>query len=268
MSDGRSARRLVIWALAAATTTACITTPLGRTQLSFFPEAELESQASALYEQMRSEQPISKDEGRTNFVLCVANAVTSALPAGSPEHWQVTLFEDDSANAFALPGAKIGIHTGLLDVATNQDQLAAVIGHEIAHVLERHANARASNEAAAGLAISGVSSVLGGSPTEQQALAQVLGIGAQYGALMPFGRGHESDADLLGLDLMEDAGFDPRQSVDLWKNMAKASQGQPPEWASTHPSHGTRIEDLTRRMPRAMARYQRAQEAGRRPHCK
>lgn len=260
-----SARLLGGWLFAAA---ACTTTPLGRTQLSLFPEAELETQAAAMYDQMRSEQPVSKDEARTNFVLCVSNAIMSALPPGSPVRWQVTLFEDDSANAFALPGAKIGVHTGLLDVAPNQHQLATVIGHEVAHVLEHHANARASNQMAAGLAIGAASTALGGNAADQQALAQVFGLGAQFGALMPFSRSHESDADLLGLDLMADAGFDPRESVDLWQNMAAASQGQPVEWLSTHPSHGTRIGNLTKRMPRAMARYQRAQEAGRRPCCK
>ena len=267
MSIARPARLYCGWLLAAAAA-ACTTTPLGRTQLSLFPETDLENQASALYEKMRSDQPISKDEARTNFVLCVSNAITSALPPGSPTRWQVTLFEDDSANAFALPGAKIGVHTGLLDVAVNPDQLATVVGHEVAHVLEHHANARASNQAAAGLVIGIGTVALGGSAAEQQTLAQVLGLGAQFGALMPFSRRHESDADLLGLDLMADAGFDPRQSVELWRNMAAASRGQPIEWLSTHPSHGRRIQNLTQRMPRAMARYQQAQEAGRRPHCR
>jgi predicted Zn-dependent protease len=236
--------------------------------LALFPEAALETQASALYEKMRNEQTVSKDGDRTNFVLCVSNAITNALPASFPTRWQVTLFDDDSANAFALPGGKIGVHTGLLDVAENQDQLATVIGHEVAHVLEHHANARASNQLAAGMAITFGAVALGETQEEQRALAQVFGLGAQFGALMPFSRSHESDADLLGLDLMADAGFDPRESVDLWQNMAAASQGQPVEWLSTHPSHGTRIANLTNRMPRAMARYQRAQQAGRRPYCK
>jgi predicted Zn-dependent protease len=267
MSAADRAYRLAPLLLAAA---ACTTTPFGRTQLTLVSESHLESQASALYEAMRTQQPISHDDSKRSLVLCVANALTAVLPPGSPRRWEVTLFEDDSANAFALPGAKIGVNTGLLQVAQNQDQLAAVVGHEVAHVLERHANARASNRLAAEFAV-GVSTVaIGGtaSTAEQQALAQVLGLGAQFGALLPFSRSHESVADKFGLDIMADAGFDPRESVQLWRNMAAASHGQPLEWISTHPSHQTRIADLRERMPRAIERSRRAQEAGRRPHCK
>lgn len=258
--------RRIAPAIALAMLAACTTTPFGRTQLMLFSEAQLESDATALYDQMLSEQPISRDEAKRNLVLCVANAVTSALPPGSPQHWQVTLFEDDTANAFALPGAKIGVHTGLLEIAQNPDQLATVIGHEVAHVLEHHGNARASNQAVAQMVV-GAASVAAAGSEELAMAAGVLGIGAQYGVLLPFSRSHESIADKFGLDIMADAGFDPRESVKLWQNMAAASQGAPPEFLSTHPSHTTRIADLQRRIPKAMARYRRAQEAGRRPHC-
>ena len=262
--------RLTLALVALTVATACVTTPLGRRQFTLYPEAELEAQAAAVYDQMRSEQPISRDQATIDYVLCVSNALTAALPPGSPRRWEVTLFEDDTANAFALPGGKIGVHTGLLRVAKTQDQLATVIGHEIAHVLELHANARASQKVLAGIAIEGATAAIAGDQPseEQEALAQVFGLGAHYGAVLPFGRSHETDADLLGLDIMADAGFDPRQSVVLWRNMAAASQGQPLEWMSTHPSHGSRIQRLEERIPDALPRYQLAQEAGRRPHCK
>ena len=96
----------------------------------------------------------------------------------------------------------------------------------------------------------------------------LLGVGAQYGILMPYGRSQESEADLLGLDLMADAGFDPKESVDLWINMGKASRGKTPEFLSTHPSHGTRIEDLKKRMPSALRKWNRAQTQGKRPQCR
>ena len=268
----RALDRSLVAALAlGALATGCIVTPSGRTQLALYPEATLEAQATALYDDMLANQPISQDETARNLVLCVSNAITSTLPAGSPQYWQVTVFEDDTANAFALPGGKIGVHTGLLRVADNPDQLAAVIGHEIAHVLERHANARASNQAALEIAVSAGTEAVGAasdmSTAEVDALGQVFGLGAQYGAILPYSRSHESIADEFGLQLMATAGFDPRESVDLWRNMAAASQGQPLEWMSTHPSHGTRIEQLSAEMPRAMELYRRAQEAGRRPHC-
>ena len=249
---------------------ACVTTPYGRQQLELFPEAQLESQASALYAEMRETRPLVSSGAQLDTVLCVTVAVTAALPPGSPTHWEVTLFEDETPNAFALPGAHIGVHTGLLEIARNPDQLAAVIGHEVAHVLERHSNARASNAMAAGLVVAVGTEVLagGGAGANQQVVAQALGLGAQVGALMPFSRSHESVADWFGLEIIADAGFDPRQSVALWKNMEAESKGQPLEWLSTHPSHGTRIVDLEARMPAAFARYQRAQALGRRPDCR
>jgi len=267
LGSARSAAPLALLCLVVGLA-ACTQTPFGRMQLSLIPEAELESQATALYDQMLTEMTISKDEAKRNFVLCVSNAVTTSLPAGSPTRWQVTLFEDDTANAFALPGGKIGVHTGLLKVAQNQHQLAAVIGHEVAHVLERHASARASNQAALQVVIGTTAAATIQDP-EQQAAAVAMGLGlSEVGVLMPFSRSDESIADKFGLDLISDAGFDPRESVQLWRNMAAASQGQPIEFLSTHPSHSTRIADLSRRIPKAMVRYQRAQEAGRRPHCK
>ena len=141
-----------------------------------------------------------------------------------------------------------------------------MIGHEIMHVIERHANARASSGALAQLGI-GIGAIVlgGGTPEGQQQMAQILGIGAQFGAMMPYSRSHETDADLFGLDLMADAGFDPRQSVELWKNMARAGGAAPPEFMSTHPSHSTRIADLEQRLATAMPRYERARAAGRRP---
>lgn len=248
---------------------ACVTTPYGQQQLELFPAAQLENQASALYQEMREKRSVVSGGAQLDTVLCVALAVTAALPPGSPTHWDVTLFEDETPNAFALPGGRIGVHTGLLQVARNSDQLAAVIGHEVAHVLERHSNARASNAMAAGLVVVVGTEVLAGSGSgaNQQVVAQALGLGAQVGALMPFSRSHESIADWFGLEIMADAGFDPRQSVELWKNMEAESEGQPLEWLSTHPSHGTRIADLEARIPAAFARYQRAQALGRRPDC-
>jgi predicted Zn-dependent protease len=179
----------------------------------------------------------------------------------------VTLFEEPSPNAFALPGGKIGVHTGLLTVASNQSQLATVLGHEVAHVLAEHGNERISTAYATQTGLSVVESISGApSPTKSQLLG-LLGVGAQVGVLLPFGRAQEREADQLGLDLMARAGFDPTQSVALWRNMAKAGGGEPPEFMSTHPSHGTRIQDLEARMPGAVLLETGARERGRRPRC-
>jgi predicted Zn-dependent protease len=177
------------------------------------------------------------------------------------------VFEDDTANAFALPGGKIGVHTGLLEVAKTQDQLAAVLGHEVSHVLAGHSNERVSAEFAAQAGMAALQAVADASnPMHGRALA-LLGTGAQVGILLPYSRAHESEADLMGLDLMARAGFDPRQSIALWRNMASAGGGQPPEFLSTHPSHQTRIRDLEARIPQALPLQEQARARGRRPAC-
>lgn len=170
-------------------------------------------------------------------------------------------------NAFALPGEKIGVHKGLLRVAQNQHQLATVIGHEIAHVRANHANERVSQEFAMQQSINLLAAV--GDPNSQagRTLFGILGLGAKYGVLMPYNRLQESEADLVGLDIMAQAGFDPAQSIDLWLNMDNAGAVQPVEFLSTHPSHGTRIQSLQQRLPTATAMREQALAAGRRPNC-
>jgi len=202
-------------------------------------------------------------------VQCVADALVRALPPEQrqAENWQIRVFRDDSANAFALPGGYMGVNTGLLEVARNQDQLAAVIGHEITHVLARHANERVSTQTATQLGLSVLSSAAGLEGAGGQQVMGALGMGAQYGILMPFSRRHESEADTLGLRLMADAGFDPRASLALWENMSAQGGARPPAWLSSHPSHDQRTQDLQARMNDALARYERARQAGRTPDC-
>jgi predicted Zn-dependent protease len=228
----------------------------------------MDSMGVEAFAQVKKEMKQSNDPAANSLVRCVAKAITDELPAeaGAGE-WEVQVFQDDSANAFALPGRKIGVHTGLLRVARNQDQLATVLGHEVAHVLAGHGNERMSQAFAAQTALD-AAQILAGAPSPQkQQIFALLGLGAQVGILLPFSRTQESEADLLGLDLMAKAGFDPRQSVELWRNMAAAGGAQPPEFLSTHPSHDTRIQDLQERIPDAMSLYQRARGAGKAPHC-
>ena len=182
--------------------------------------------------------------------------------------WEVVVFEADQANAFALPGYKIGVYTGLLKYAKNQDQLAAVMGHEVAHVIAEHGNERVSNQMAteAGLSIAAV--LLGTEQDSNTALIMAgLGLGAQYGVILPFSRSHESEADLIGLELMAKAGFNPEESVTLWQNMAQSGLS-PPEFMSTHPSSDTRIKQLRERIPQVQPAYQQAVKKGQRANCK
>lgn len=246
---------------------ACTTSPTGRRQLQLFPSSQMNEMGAAAFLQLQEEVPLANDPVVSRYVDCVANAITTQLPGS--RSWEVRVFKDDTANAFALPGGKIGVHTGLLEIATNQDQLATVIGHEVGHVLADHSNERVSTSFATNAGLQVIAALTGGSGSAQQQLAMgLLGVGAQYGILLPFGRVQESEADIIGLQLMAQAGFDPRASVTLWENMDKAGGSQPPEFLSTHPSHGTRIKRLQQEMPAAMRLYQQAQAAGRRPACR
>ncbi len=257
-------KRLVVWLVSMALVVACETSPLGRSQLILVSDAQLDEMSVSAYQQMKKETPVSTDRRVNAYVSCVALAVTSALGAGAADRWEVTVFHDDQANAFALPGGRLGVYDGLLKVADNQHQLATVIGHEVAHVQARHPAERISETLATETGLQLLQIASGAPSPAKDQLFGLLGLGAQVGILLPFGRAQESEADLVGLDLMARAGFDPRESVVLWNNMAKAGGSQPPELLSTHPSGGRRIQDLQARMPIAL---DIAKSAQRRPNC-
>ncbi len=243
---------------------ACTTSPTGRSQLILLPEGQLNQMGLQAFDSMKKKTPVDKSRTTNRYVQCVATAITREV-GGS---WEVVVFKDDSANAFALPGNKIGVHTGLLKIAENQHQLATVIGHEIAHVLSRHSNERVSQQVATQQGLNIIGSVANPTSSGGKAMMGALGLGAQYGILMPFSRAQESEADIYGLRLMAKAGFDPRESVRLWGNMARANKGQPPEFMSTHPSHGTRIGQLQGNIPSVLPQYEQARKSGKRPACK
>lgn len=245
---------------------ACATSPTGRKQFVLFPEEQMQTMGAQSFQQLKSQTPVDSTPQTNTYVKCVADTITKVAAAeGGPTNWEVVVFKDDSANAFALPGGKIGVHTGLLKVATTQDQLATVLGHEVGHVLAHHGNERVSQQFGAELTLAAANELIGSKSTQSGLLMAALGAGAQYGVLLPFSRKQESEADQIGLDLMAKAGYDPHQSIDLWKNMEKAGGGQPPEWLSTHPSHGTRISDLQAHMAAA---DQLRSKSPYRPSCK
>ncbi|PKH04453.1 Zn-dependent protease [Psychromonas sp. MB-3u-54] len=223
----------------------CVNSPTGRQQILLFSGTEMSQLGAQSFEELKKQEKISTDKKTNAYVQCVTGVITARLaPQFNITQWEVVVFDSEQINAFALPGGKIGVYSGLLKVAVNQDQLATVIGHEIGHVMANHSNERLSRSQLAntGLQLSNVA--LGGSEYKNIAMAG-LGLGVQYGILMPYGRAQESESDTIGLTLMAEAGFDPRQSVDLWVNMAKASGGnKPPELLSTHPSNATRIKNL------------------------
>lgn len=232
-----------------AVLTACSSSPTGRNQVILFSDSEMSQLGSQSFEQLKKTETVSHDPKINTYVKCVADAITKQVPQQeSFTSWEVVVFDSPQVNAFALPGGKIGVYTGLLNVATNQDQLATVLGHEVAHVLANHGNERMSRSQITntGLQISDVALSSSGYGKYRDLTMGALGLGVQYGITLPYGRTQESEADIMGIDLMAKAGFDPNQSIQLWKNMSKASGGnQPPELLSTHPSHSTRINDLS-----------------------
>jgi len=265
---------LLLSTVFALTTLACATSPTGRFQTITYSGLQMADMGTAAFEEMRAKMPRSQNTAQVRLVECVANRIVGVItPADLGQvvvrQWEVELFEDPTANAFALPGGKMGVNTGLLDVAATPSQLAAVMGHEVAHVLARHGNARMSSQRVAGGLMAGAGMIVGADSPQKQATMAALGLGLEYGLLKPYGRGQESEADEMGLIYMARAGFDPREAVTLWQNMARSSGGQaPPEFMSTHPSNATRIAQLRAEMPEAVAEYERVVASGGRANCR
>ena len=249
------------------TVLACATSPTGRRQLTLFSERDMSQLGHQSFEQMKKEQNVSQEAEINAYVECVTKALTTGLAPEWQEGWEVVVFEDDSANAFALPGRKIGVHTGLLEVAKTPDQLATVLGHELSHVQAQHGNERMSQQVAAQIGLTVAAASTDSDTAAGRATLAALGLGTQFGVLLPFSRTHESEADLLGLEIMARSGFDPQESVVLWQNMAQQGGGQPPEWMSSHPSHRSRINDLTKALPTAQILREAALDEGKRPDC-
>ncbi|MDT8895578.1 M48 family metallopeptidase [Halomonas sp. I1] len=233
----------------------CDQTPTGRQQLALVPEALMSRMGADAFEQMRQQGPVVTESAINRQVECIARELVAAArrhypQVDMPDEWEVAVFDRSSPNAFALPGGRIGVHAGLLRVAESPSQLAAVIGHEIGHVLADHGNERMTQQLGIKSALLLVG-LLGEGELAQEPLQRALGIGARLGIALPFSRTHEEEADLMGLMIMAEAGFDPAQSVALWRNMAAVGGDQPPEFLSTHPAHESRIGQLKEYLPEA-----------------
>lgn len=247
---------------------ACAVSPTGRKQVLLFSGDQMSQMGVAAYESLQKEKQPVKDTKVNRYVNCVTDHLLKQLPAELKSvAWEVSVFDDETPNAFALPGGKIGVHTGMLEIASTQEQLAAVIGHEIGHVWANHGNERMSQNAVAQMGMQ-VASVIAGEPSpEKQMALGALGIATQ-GVVLKYSRKHEKEADAIGLDMMAKAGFDPQQAVTLWKKMAEQGGARPPEFMSTHPSEATRIEKLKAQMSGVMPFYKRAVNSGNKPNCK
>lgn len=213
---------------------------LGRNQLLIVDDSALTQQSDAAWAQALRTQRVSTDAAANARIRRVGDRIVQAAGL-TDRRWEYALFVSESPNAFVLPSGKIGVTTGLLALVRNDDQLATVLGHEVGHVVARHAAERYSTTAIANIGLSGVQSAAG---DYGRAAGAIGGLGAQLGVLLPFSRNHELEADRIGVDYLQRAGYRPSEAVALWRLMASQRQGSTPQFASTHPSDANRIAAL------------------------
>lgn len=211
------------------------------------------------YREVLAQSEVIETGPEHDLVVRVAQRLAQATgDAAKDFKWNVSLIRSPQANAFCLPGGKIAVFTGILPYAKTEAGLAAVMGHEMAHAVARHGSQRLLRTTMAQTILAGAQFSLSEmEPGQRQAVMAAIGAGAQYGVLLPFSREHELEADQMGLLYMARAGYDPREAITFWERMGNAGGQQPPQFASTHPAHGTRIERLRDFMPKAMVEFEK-----------
>ncbi len=232
---------------------ACSTAPVtGRQQFMLVSESQAEDMGAQAYKDALGKSKLSQDPKYVEQVRRVGTRIAQA--ANKPDYqWEFNVIDEPkTVNAWALPGGKVAVYTGLLNLGVSDAELAAVMGHEVAHALAQHSRERMSQAMAQqiGLEVLGATGKLGEGGLQAVNLALGLGVG------LPFGRKQESEADYIGLDLMSKAGYDPRAALSFWQKMESASTGKPPEFLSTHPSSEHRIRDIETALPKFLPTYE------------
>jgi predicted Zn-dependent protease len=242
--------------LLAVAPSGCETVPYtGRRQIQLVSADEEAQMGVQSYQQIVGKATLSNDAQTNAMVQRVGSRI--AAVTGLDYKWEFRLIADDKqANAFALPGGKVAVYTGILPITRDEAGLAAVLGHEIGHVLARHGGERLSQQMGVQTATQVLAGMASSNPATVQLVSAALGAGAQVGVMLPWSRQQESEADHLGLILMAKAGYDQHASLEVWKRMQDAAKGQrPSEWLSTHPSEATRIEQIQGWLPEALQYY-------------
>lgn len=246
----------------------CAEVPItGRKQLKLVSDSELNAQSFAAYKQFLNENKVVQNSSEAAMVKAVGVRIQRAVETYMRQNnltqmiegfkWEFNLVNDPTVNAWCMPGGKVVVYSGILPVAQNEEGLAVVMGHEIAHAIAAHGNERASQGLLANGLLQGGSILAGQNPTlTNQIIMQAAGVSTQLG-LLAYGRNQESEADHIGLIFMAMAGYDPNASIPFWQRMAKSGGASPPEFLSTHPSSETRIKDLEKLIPKAMKYYQK-----------
>jgi predicted Zn-dependent protease len=247
---------------------ACATVPLtGRKSLRLIPDSELLSLSFQQYADVLRKSKLSNDPVKVQRVKRVGDRIARASEAFLRESglesdinnykWEFNLIEDDKVvNAWCMPGGKVAIYTGILPLTQDETGLAVVMGHEVAHAMAKHGNERMSEALLVQLGGVGLSVALTKQPgTTQQIFSSAYGITTNVGFVLPYSRLQESEADRIGLVLMAEAGYDPREAIPFWQRMNEKGGSRPPEFLSTHPAPDTRINDIKTHIPEAMRHY-------------
>jgi predicted Zn-dependent protease len=247
----------------------CSTVPVtGRSQLNLIPQSQMLSMSFQQYGDFLKTNKMSTNQEQTAMVKRVGDRTRQAVERYMTQQgfadrlkgyqWEFNLVESKDVNAWCMPGGKVVVYTGIIPVVQNEPGLAVVMGHEIAHAIAEHGNERMSQGLLAQAGGMALDAALNKQPEETKNLwMTVYGVGAQYGALLPYSRMQESEADHLGLIFMAMAGYDPNESLNFWVRMSQAGGQAPPEFMSTHPSNQTRIDDLRKELPEAMKYYKK-----------
>ena len=246
----------------------CSQVPItGRQQLNLVPDSVMHSLSFQSYREFLSENKISSNAEQTQMVKRVGNRIRRAVEQYCTERylfdrlegydWEFSLIEDKAVNAWAMPGGKVVVYTGILPVTKTEAGLAVVMGHEIAHTFARHGAERMTQGLLVEFGGMALSKAVANEPARTKELfMRSYGIGTQVGVLLPYSRKHESEADHLGLIFMAMAGYNPNEAISFWQRMAAAKEGPaPPELLSTHPADSTRIRNIEKLMPEAMKYY-------------
>lgn len=237
-------------------------TETGRSQLMLVTPAQETQMGLSAFSQIKQSEKISKDPAVNERIQRIGRRIAASVGRDIPNaQWEFVVFDSPTVNAFALPGGKVGVYTGLIKLAASDDEIAIVMGHEIAHVTSRHGAERTSQNyaiAGAGLALAIGMEVKNVDPEKRNAALAAYGLGSQVGVALPFSRLHETEADSVGLRFAAGAGYDPRAGASFWKKMAAQGGAKPPEFLSTHPSDANRIANLQKLAPQYMPLYEQS----------
>ncbi|MCB2221276.1 MAG: M48 family metallopeptidase [Bacteroidetes bacterium] len=253
---------------------ACSTVPItGRKQLSIIPNSQILPLSFDSYQQVLKESKLSTNKEQTAMVKNVGAKIQHAVEQYMTQNkmadalegydWEFNLIQDDAmVNAWCMPGGKVAFYSGIMPICKDEAGVAVVMGHEVAHAIANHGRERMSQGLIQQMGGVALAVALQDKPQETQALFfTAYAVGTTYGAMLPYSRLHESEADKLGLIFMAMAGYDPHEAPQFWERMASQSGGgQPPEWLSTHPSHESRIQALNDYLPTAMKYYNKQQK--------